>query len=230
MIEGVFVQQPSLADVLGQLKIDVSKSIRVCLPGEIFSYDSGKRTAQIQPGFNRVYVDETVKPYPLLEDVPVFTLQGGGLHVQMPIKKGDECLIIFADGNIDAWLAKGGIQTPVDDRRHDICDGFAIVGLNSQMNPITTPLGTTEGGLAMNGALAKIAIDSAVGMCTLKSNTQSLGPVLQDLVSAINNLSLGVAGLTCAAPGAPVVDSTGLVAATPAALLAITAKLNALLY
>jgi len=69
---------------------------------------------------------------PLLEDVPVFFLTGGGWSVTAPIVEGDECILLFADSAIDIWLQNGGTaNNPITQRRHDLSDAFAICGLRS---------------------------------------------------------------------------------------------------
>ena len=50
----------------------------------------------------------------------------------MPIKHGDECLVIFGDMCIDSWWELGGVQNQLENRRHDLSDGFAILGVWSQ--------------------------------------------------------------------------------------------------
>ncbi len=55
----------------------------------------------------------------------------------MPIKSGDECLVVFADNCIDAWWQSGGTQNQIEIRRHDLSDAFAILGCWSQPNVIS---------------------------------------------------------------------------------------------
>lgn len=54
----------------------------------------------------------------------------------MPIKAGDEGLIIFSSRCIDGWYASGGQSKPLDNRINDLSDGFFIVGCNSVPNKI----------------------------------------------------------------------------------------------
>ena len=61
---------------------------------------------------------------------------GGDYSITMPIKKGDECLIVFGDSCIDSWWQNGDVQNPIDSRRHDLSDGFALVGFKSQKNKL----------------------------------------------------------------------------------------------
>ena len=70
--------------------------------------------------------------YPLLINIPILFQQVGGYVISFPIKKGDECLVIFSDLSIDNWWLKGNVQNPVEIRRHDLSDGIAIFGLKNQ--------------------------------------------------------------------------------------------------
>jgi hypothetical protein len=58
--------------------------------------------------------------------------RAGGYLLTLPIKPGDECLVVFADMCIDAWWQQGGVQNQVERRRHDLSDGFAILAPWSQ--------------------------------------------------------------------------------------------------
>ena len=109
------------------LKEAVLESLHVALPGHILSYDSGTRTAKIQPSIRNWRQKETP---PVLLDVPVF-FPG---NFTFPVNKGDECLVVFADACIDSWFQSGGVSTPIAARRHDLSDGFAFVGFFSKPN------------------------------------------------------------------------------------------------
>jgi hypothetical protein len=73
---------------------------------------------------------------PPLLDVPIVLPRAGGFVLTMPIKQGDECLVIFNDMCIDAWFSNGGIQNQLEKRRHDLSDAVAVMGLWSQPNVI----------------------------------------------------------------------------------------------
>lgn len=224
MINGKYVIPPSLADLLIAHGLDVSANIRVMIPGYVSSYDSAKRTAQIVPGYNRVYNDGTVVPIKcLLVDVPVYTMQGGGIHVGFPIKPGDECSVFFSDINIDAWFVHGKQQTPNDSRRHNLSDGFALVGPNSLANPLLTSLTAAEGGLA--SPLAKMAIDRSTNLITIAKGPQTLALALKALLTALTSLNTGIA-----AEGGTIPTAAAAATAANAALVLVQAQLDALLY
>jgi len=74
---------------------------------------------------------------PILVDVPIVYMGGGGFITTYPIEEGDEALIIFGARCIDAWWQSGGIGQPMESRMHDLSDGFAIVGPRSQARLIS---------------------------------------------------------------------------------------------
>ena len=103
----------------------MAENLHVALPGEIVSYNSSNRTATVQPVIRNWRQKGTP---PLLLDVPVF-FPGNFI---IPVNKGDECLVVFADTCIDAWYQNSGVSTPISARRHDLSDGFAFVGFFSK--------------------------------------------------------------------------------------------------
>ena len=82
----------------------------------------------------------TLGDYPPLYKVPVHFARGGGFTITMPISKGDECLILFNDRQLDNWLTSGAGSPPSVGRIHDISDGIAIVGLFSNPTAIANIL------------------------------------------------------------------------------------------
>ncbi len=114
--------------------------LRVACPGIIQSFHSETQTVTVQlalrehitkPDFTKDWVN-----LPLLLDVPIVIPRAGGYCLTMPIQQGDECLVIFADMCIDSWFTYGGLQNQIEKRRHDLSDGFAILGTWSQPNKI----------------------------------------------------------------------------------------------
>jgi len=162
---------PGIREFGAMLKRNTMHSIRVAMPGTIEDYDPVTCTVTVKPAFSRVSADGEIVHAPGLFDVPVVTIQGGGVHIKVPIKKDDECLVIFSDEYLDTWFGVGGQQVPALDRSHDIADGIAVVGLNSQSNLLVSSIGATEGGLgeasAAAGQGAKVAINPATHKVTV---------------------------------------------------------------
>lgn len=132
-----------------------------CLPCEVLEYDSDAVTVSVHPLIKiPVYLPdgevETVE-LPMLLDVPVMFPCAGGFTITHPIQKGDECLVNFADRNIDLWWQSGGIQNPFDTRKHDLSDGFAFFRPQSQAKKISG-ISTTDLEIRNDSNTCKIQI------------------------------------------------------------------------
>ena len=110
--------------------------LRVAAPAIVKSVDYAKQTLTCQLAIRERMNDGkgnlTWIEIPELLDVPFLVYSGGGYCLTLPIKPGDDCLVIFGDNCIDAWWQSGGVQNQIERRRHDLSDGFAIVGFRSQ--------------------------------------------------------------------------------------------------
>lgn len=104
------------------------------LPGYIVKYH-GKQRADIQPIYQRVFLDENNKEItldmPVLTYVPVILPVFGDAFIKFPIKEGDRVLLIVCQRAIDNFLETDGTGTidPRENRKHDINDAVAIYGI-----------------------------------------------------------------------------------------------------
>lgn len=116
-------------------------NLRVASPGIVQSFNAKEQTVTVKISIRekRVKPDgtEVWEDIPPLVDVPVVFPRGGGYVLTFPVQPGDECLVVFGDSCMDAWWQSGGIQNQIDCRRHDLSDGYAILGPWSQ--PRTIP-------------------------------------------------------------------------------------------
>lgn len=48
-----------------------------------------------------------------------------------PINKGDDCVLLFSDREIESWFINGDTQPVNYQRMHDLTDAFAIFGIRS---------------------------------------------------------------------------------------------------
>ncbi|MDH0030307.1 MULTISPECIES: Gp138 family membrane-puncturing spike protein [unclassified Acinetobacter] len=188
----------------------------VGMPCIVESYDADKVTITAQPAI-RIPIrmqDGTIsmEEIPVLQDVPVMFTRGGGCVITHPIKKGDECFVVFADRCIDVWWQNGGIQNPFDNRKHDLSDGFAFFAPQSQPNRVqnisTEALQIrTDDGEAyielnpetkeINLKATKVNIDADVVMTktlTVTDVIKSLADVVAKTISLIGHLTTGVKG------------------------------------
>ena len=139
------------------IKDDIFASLQSCLPGIIRSFNPITQTAEVFVAIKRrVKHDDGVKEDadPILPDVPVVFLGGGGSSLTFPVRAGDECLVFFSDRCIDAWYQSGGVQNQIVPRFHDLSDGFALVGIRSKPNVIkdfNQEKPSVVGGLVVDG-------------------------------------------------------------------------------
>lgn len=203
-------QAKTFKDMLNALKA----GFWVALPCVVDSYDSDKVTIKAQPTIRIPMRKEdgtiSMEEIPLLQDVPVMFTRGGGCVITHPIKKGDECLVVFADRCIDVWWQNGDIQNPFDNRKHDLSDGFAFFGPQSQPHRVQNistdalQIRTDDGDayIELNPATkeinlkaTKVNIDADVVMTktlTVTGLIKSLTDVVAKTVSLLSHLTTGV--------------------------------------
>jgi hypothetical protein len=124
------------SQVFTRLMNNIGFNTHVALPAIVQQVDFTKLTVDVQPTIRERTVNYSNKinyiNYPLLINVPIVFPQVAGFRITFPISQGDECLVVFADTAIDNWWLYGNVQNPVEQRRHDLSDGFAIFGVMNQ--------------------------------------------------------------------------------------------------
>ena len=129
-----------LEGLLTRIMSEVKSDIRVALPAKVVSFNASKQTISCIPTVRElVNLNGKVsyKDLPILEDVPIIMPRAGGWVITLPIKPGDECMVVFQDLCIDGWWFRGDIQNWNDLRRHDLSDAIAIFSPWSQPNVIS---------------------------------------------------------------------------------------------
>ena len=137
----ISARMKSPTEPLKRMMDDFAVKLRVAMPGIIKSFDLSKQTVTVQLAI-REKLSIGGKPYedvniPIIEDVPIFMPRAGNFVLTMPITVGDECLVIFGDNCIDSWWESGAVGNQIDRRRHDLSDGFALIGVWSQPKVIS---------------------------------------------------------------------------------------------
>lgn len=127
---------PNLYDILDQLKEKIFRTLCCMRIGIIQNYDPTIQQATILIASKaKNPFNDTLCEYPPLENVPVIDL-GGKSYLHLPINEGDECLVFFSDLPIDEWYNTGQAQPPQLERKHDLSDAIALVGIRSTPNLI----------------------------------------------------------------------------------------------
>ena len=123
------INPPNLDDLLSESRDAVFSNLNCVQVGKLEKVNDDQ-TVEIKIQFLRRLPDGKTSKYPLLVDCPYQVVSGGGAYWDMPIKKGDDCLVLFNDRNIDDWWDTANVAVPADTRKHSISDGFALVGIN----------------------------------------------------------------------------------------------------
>ena len=136
----------SLSSIIKQAINNKLLDVHTCLPGYITKFDPVTQLASVQPSIKRTFkgLDQNNNttheehPLPELINVPVIFPRGGGFSFTFPIAVNDECLLYFSERSIDNWNKDGGVVSPSAYRQHSLSDAFALVGIGSQPNLISS--------------------------------------------------------------------------------------------
>ena len=165
---------------------EIKADLRVAMPGIIQSFNASEQTVTVQLSIRERIgqPDLTTQniAIPLLVDVPIVLPRAGGFSLTLPIVQGDECLVVFGDTVIDSWWANGGVQNQVDGekRRHDLSDGFAILGVWSQPH-VLTKYSTTEAQLRTDDG--SVSIGLSAGGVTITGDLSVSGSITAPLAT-----------------------------------------------
>lgn len=171
---------PTLRDLLNLFKKEIFIELNCHHLATIQSFNSTLQTCNATINYPKTIIvrdsktglyNPISKPYPLLQDIPVFVLGGGATNLTFPIQQGDQCLLLFNDRNISNWFETGLVGPVANTRAHNLADGLALVGIRQSQNPLsnydntraTLRNGTT--GIGVNTTQIKIynAINGSLG-------------------------------------------------------------------
>jgi hypothetical protein len=205
------------------------QKLRVATPGVIQSFNGETQTAVVQvclleqfriaalsfstgqnstaPVGQFATSQITTQKVPQLQDVPVVFPRAGGFALTFPVKAGDECLLVFGDSCIDDWWqgsANAGNNytcKPLELRRHDLSDAFAIVGIWNQQRVLTdystdaVQLRTDEGTVYVEVGATEVTIASS-GNVTVNASSGTV--TVNAMTANVNatNCSVSVENLT----------------------------------
>lgn len=152
----------------------VSNGLRVACPGIIQSFNASTQTVTVQPAIReRVQNPDLTYSWvqlPLLVDVPIVIPRAGGFSLTLPVNKGDECLIVFGDMCMDSFWEHGGVQNQPDKRRHDLSDGYCVLGTWSQPRVLTN-YSTSAAQLRTDDGTVSISLSSSGISMTAPANS-----------------------------------------------------------
>ncbi len=96
------------------------------LPGIVQSYDRTTNRAVVKPAVTGIASLGQKIPKPELVNIPVLTLQGGGIFMSFPLKAGDSGWLIACDRDISVFKQNLEESSPNSYRKHCFNDAFFI--------------------------------------------------------------------------------------------------------
>lgn len=187
---------PGLIDVLQAWMAEAQSELHTSLPGVVRSYDSGTQRASVQPAIKRAYIAEDgirdVEELPVAHEVPVVFPGSGGHLVTFPVAPGDQCLLVVCSASLEAWLSRGGVVDPEDDRHHNLTDAVCIPGLRHSALP-GAALGS---GVVVHSSSVQLGSNAAADPVIRRSDLQVFMTALANAISAVPGPATGPAELT----------------------------------
>jgi len=117
---------------------NILMDVHVAMPARVTSYDYTKQKADCKPMIKRRFRDGTSQSIPVIPNVPVVFPRVNNSYVYLPIKVGDNVLLIFSDYSLDNWAFNSEQDLdPQDIRAHNITDAFALAGAYGFNNAIS---------------------------------------------------------------------------------------------
>lgn len=114
-----------LKNVLDRFEANLLKKLNCVKVGKIKSFYADSQTADIQ-------IDE----YPLISGVPVSFICGANFSIQVPVEEGDDCIVLFCDGDLDNWVKGSGYVPAFPRDRHGLNGAIALLGLKNALTKI----------------------------------------------------------------------------------------------
>lgn len=120
----------SLSEVMRSIINTVVLEMYFCLPAKIEFYDPLTQYADVQVQLLEGYNDGSTSPIPVIPNVPVKhpRANDGAAFIHMPLKPGDDCILVFSQRSLDNWKTQGGMTDPADNRKCHLSDAFALIG------------------------------------------------------------------------------------------------------
>lgn len=106
----------------------VVDEIHTAMPGTVISFDPGSGTVTVKPNGKYVTADGKRLDYPQITDVPVTFpfCQTAGVGIAFPVGKGDSCLIIISEVELDEWRTGAESEGSL---RFDLTSAMCVPGL-----------------------------------------------------------------------------------------------------
>ena len=195
---------PDLTDLLNLLKKEIFFDLSCVHVGTIQSFNATNQTVYASVNYQKTFFQlnattgkyvPVLQAYPTAINCPLVIMGGGTTKITFPITKGDECLLIFNDRDIDNWFATG-VKTSgnATGRAHSFADAFALVGVHSTPNVLTVYDAVRA--LITNGNVSVGINPSNNKVRIANTSIGTLNTVLQNILTQLQTLSTACAAIT----------------------------------
>ncbi|RYF10319.1 MAG: hypothetical protein EOO40_05395 [Deltaproteobacteria bacterium] len=188
----------SLDELLQRTQRNLALGLRVAMPCAITAIH-GDQLVDLQPLLMTRFAGAAPQPMAQLHRVPVIMPKGAGYSIRYPISLGDTGLAVFADRNLDTYLASSGqvLVDPNDDRAHDLSDATFVPGLGADAQQTS--------GTGPNLVLQCQSLTATLG----PTGTFAVRNAQAELVTAVANLATSVNSLLSTLAATTVPTSNG---------------------
>lgn len=194
---------PDLSEAISTVVQSSIRRMHTMMPGVIELYDSTKQRARVKIAIRTQMANGTILPYPPLLDVPVQFPRWGNYSITMPVTPGDECAVFFSERALDTFkqFGEANILPPTSARVFDLSDGFAVMGLSSDVNALPTP---TAGAIEIKCAAGLTVRLYANGKLSITNAGFELITLFDSLLQQLSTETVTVAGTPTPLNGAAV--------------------------
>lgn len=191
----LFTNNPTTTDLLNLLKKEIMFDLNSHHLATIQSFNPANQTCTASINYMKTFFNlnsdgtytSNLVSYPLLLDVPVIVLGGGGANLTFPVKQGDQAVILFNDRSIDSWFQSGQVGALTSSRAHSLSDGLALIGLNSMNSPIEN-YDMTQAVLRMGA----FGVGVSTSKVTIFNDSTTLNTIMQNILTQLEALANSV--------------------------------------
>jgi len=208
----IYDLRQSIQDVVDSRLSDLNTAC----PGLVTAYDPQTQLATVQPQIQKLRFDETdtllSESQPLIYNVPVLFPGTDDFDLVFPIVGGQtKCLLVWSQQSLDDWLATGNESPAIEQRRGQLSDAIAYVGITDGAHP--RPLPPTDGLALRSKRAGSVALQILVASDRIElgllgpPHTVALGDVVQTYLQSVHDwlagLVLPVSGGSAGPPLSP---------------------------
>ena len=229
-------REPELAEVLRDASENGLLETHTSMPCKVVKCYPETQTVDVKPLVKRAWYDETdtrqTESVPVIPNVPVGFMGGGGFRVTFPVAVGDIGAVIFFECSVDRWQAGDGKEVdPVIDHHHALMDAWFFPGACRPQQRALASAPTDEATLGHDtgvqihmtkGLIAmgnKSATDSSYDFVAMSKKVHDTLARLQTILDAILDVSIPTKIINEPGNGSPSALQAALGAALKAAKL-----------